>query len=150
MQLQQRCRYFGGDRTMQCGVEDVQLVLTAYQQQDESCMHDGLHAHGQSLGGHFFLRSKQTGVCFDSAFGQFGNIGGFFISSTGFIETDVTVVADAQYLQVDTACFFDGLFIQFAFCLGVCSRAIWYVGIALAKSYSFPVQQSHDALGLIM
>ena len=65
--------------------------------------HDVAHAHGDGGGGNVLLLLEETGVGVDGALGQLLDVSNADQMVAGLVEGDVTVVADAQQLQVGNA-----------------------------------------------
>ena len=77
-------------------VQDLGLTFTTYDHQDLSGLHDAFDSHGVSLLRNILLGFKEAFICFYRTFCQIYTMCFFFECSTGFIESDMSVMSKTK------------------------------------------------------
>ena len=130
MQLQDACGHLGGDRAEEGLFDDLGLACAVDHHQHLACLHDGADAHGISLLGHqIHVAVKEALVGFDGLLGQVHAVGAQIKGIVGLVEADVTVMTDAQQLQIHAAHAADDLVVALALGFGVHVGAVRQVDV---------------------
>ena len=103
--------------------------------QELSCFHDASDAHGIGLTRNIVFRSEETLVGIDGAFRQIHTLGAAGECVRRLIEADMSIVAKAQKLQVDTAGIFDDVVIIAAGFGSVRFQSVRHIGAGLVDIY---------------
>ena len=78
----------------------LRLGLAVGDDQDHAGIHDGLSAHGVGLTGHVVDAVEQAAVGLNSALGKVDTVRTLGEVVIGLVEANVTVVTDAEQLQI--------------------------------------------------
>ena len=109
----------------------VCLCLAVCNQQYASCIEDGADTHGHCLGGDVINLCEETGVCLDGFVCKVDLMCTHDEAVGRLIETDVTVSADAEKLEIDSAGSCDSRIVFLTFNLNVLCEAVRDMGVFL-------------------
>ena len=100
VQLQDRSRALGRNRAIAHVMHGLGLGLAVGDNQDHAGIHDGLGAHGVGLAGHVVDAVEQAAVGLNGALGKVDAVRALGEVIVGLVEANVTVVTDAEQLQI--------------------------------------------------
>ena len=92
VQLQDRSRALGRNRTIAHIVHGLSLGLAVGDNQDHAGIHDGLGAHGVSLTGHIIDAVEQAAVSLNGALGQVDAVRTLGEVVIGLVEANMTLL----------------------------------------------------------
>ena len=127
MHLHDRSRHHGRDRAFHRDLDGVRFVLATGQQQQLARLHDRADAHRDGVLGHLVNRLEEARVVLTRLLRQRFDARARTERRAWLVESDVAVRADAQHLQVNSACLLDALLVPAAVLLNVIRHAVRHV-----------------------
>ena len=153
MQLQDGSGAAGGNGAEAHIVDGLGLLLAIGDDQDGASAHDGMGSHSVGLTRHVVVLLEQTAVGLDGALRKFDAMRAVGEMVVGLVEADMTVIADAQKLQIGVAGGSDHRIVLGASRVGVGIGTIGHVRVRDIDVHMIEQVLVHEimiALGIIM
>ena len=153
MQLQDRSRALGRNRAIAHIVNSLSLGLAVGDDQDHAGIHDGLGTHGVSLAGNVVDAIEQAAVGLNGALGEVDAVRTLGEVVIGLVEANMTVITNAEQLQIRVTGGSDDLVVLGAGSGGIGVGAIGHVRVIQIDVDVIEEVLAHEvviALGIIV
>ena len=135
MKLKDRCRYIRCDRSVQRFVQSICLGTSCCYKKNFLCCHNVLDSHGVCLFRNFIHTFKKSCICLDSAFCKVYTMSFLLKSFSGFIETNMSVSANSQKLDINSTYTADDLIIICTCFVAVFFQSVWHISSCFVNIY---------------
>ena len=135
MQLKNGCRYFRCHRTEKCFLYRIGFIFTGHNHHHFLCLNDVTDSHRKCLTRYIIRTGKEPFVCFNGRFCQIYAMCALCKHLIRFIETNMSVSANSQKLDINSTYTADDLIIICTCFVAVFFQSIWYIGFVFVNVY---------------